>query len=205
MEFPAGFRSQMEIGIAMAQFGYVRVSSDDQNTDRQLSELSLDRLFVDHASGKDTKRPELQNLLTHLRAGDVVYVHSMDRLARNLQDLLKLVEEITAKKANLVFVKENLTFKPDRDTSPMSMLLLQLLGAVAQFERSLIRERQREGITKAKTRGVYKGRTPVPEDKLKEGLRLFQTGTSVVKAASYVGIGKSTLYKYIAQNQSLHN
>lgn len=81
----------------------------------------------------------------------------------------------------------------------MAVLLFQLLGAVAQFERSLIKERQREGIVKAKARGAYKGRTPIDETKLKEALRLCETGTSVVKAAQYLGIGKSTLYNYIAK------
>lgn len=202
MEFPAEFRFLMEFLIAMAKFGYVRVSSDGQNTERQLADLTLDRLFVDHASGKDTNRPELQNLLTHLRNGDEIYVHSMDRLARNLQDLLRLVEKITSAQATLVFVKENLTFSPDKESSPMAVLLLQLLGAVAQFERSLIKERQREGIEKAKARGAYKGRVPIDEAKLKEAIRLCETGTSVVKAAKYLGIGKSTLYNYIAKAKS---
>lgn len=188
----------------MATFGYVRVSSCDQNTSRQLADLQLDRLFVDHASGKDTERPELGNLLTHLRKGDVVYVHSMDRLARNLQDLLSLVEQITNAQATLVFVKENITFTPDTESSPMNVLLLQLLGAVAQFERSLIKERQREGIARAKARGVYKGRIPVDNEKLKEALRLYDTGTSAVKAAAYLGIGKSTLYNYIAKQKATH-
>lgn len=195
----------MEFNLAMAKFGYIRLSPNDQNTERQLADLQLDRLFVDHASGKDTNRPKLQNLLTHLRKGDVIYVHSMDRLARNLQDLLKLVEKITTAQATLIFVKENLTFSPDKKSSPMAVLLLQLLSAVAQFERILIKERQREGIEKAKARGAYKGRAPIAEDKLKEALRLYETGTSVVKAAQYLGIGKSTLYNYLAKSKGIRN
>lgn len=133
----------------MAIFSYVRVSSDGQSTERQLADLKLDRIFVDHASGKNTNRPELQNFLTHLRKGDVIYIHSMDRLAWNPQDLLKLVEKITSVQTTLIFVKENLTFSPGKESSPTAVLLLQLLGAVAQFERSLIKERQHEEHTKA--------------------------------------------------------
>lgn len=166
----------------MAKFSYVRVNSDGQNTERQLAGLSVDQLFVDYASGKDTNRPELQNLLSHLHKGDVIYVHSMDRLARNLQDLLRLVEKITSAQATLIFVKENLMFSSDKESSSKAILLLQLLGAVAQFERYLIKERQREGVEKAKARGAYKGRAPIDEAKLKEALRLCKTGTLVVKA-----------------------
>lgn len=182
----------------MTRLGYLRVSSSGQNTERQLADLQLDKIFEDYASGKDTNRPQLKALLAQLRAKDKVYVHSMDRLARNLQDLLQLVEQITEVGASVTFVKENLTFDPDKENSPMSVLLLQLLGAVAQFERSLIKERQREGIAKAKERGVYKGRKPVPTKKLEEAIQLTSKGLSVVQAAKVVGIGKSSLYKYLA-------
>lgn len=185
----------------MAEFGYKRVSSDCQTTESQLIDLNIDQLFVDHVSGKDTSRPELQNLLCRV---DVIYVHSMDRLARNLQNLLEFVEKITSAQATLVFVQENLTFSPDRKSSPMAVLLLQLLGEVAQFEQSLIRERQREGIMKTKARGAYKGRRPIDETKLKKALRQCETGTSVVKAAQYLGIGKSTLYNYLAKQKANH-
>jgi DNA invertase Pin-like site-specific DNA recombinase len=138
--------------------GYVRVSSVDQNTDRQLSGIEdLDRTFVDKASGKNTDRPELTQLLRYVRDGDTVVVHSMDRLARNVGDLRRLVDELTARGVTVEFVKEKLTFTGAED-SPFSTLMLNLLGAVAEFERSLIKERQREGIEAAKRRGVYSGR-----------------------------------------------
>ena len=131
--------------------GYIRVSSVEQNTDRQLEGQELDKVFTDRASGKDTKRPQLQAALDYLREGDELVVHSMDRLARNLDDLRRIVLDLTKKGVHVRFVKENLTFSGE--DSPMSNLLLSLLGAVAEFERSMIRERQREGIALAKKKG----------------------------------------------------
>ena len=136
--------------------GYVRVSSVEQNTDRQLEGVEFDRVFTDKASGKDTKRPALEELLRFVREGDVVIVHSIDRLARNLPDLRRIVEDLTGRSVQLRFVKENLTFSGD--DSPMSTLLLSVMGAFAEFERALIRERQLEGIAIAKKKGAYKGR-----------------------------------------------
>ena len=127
--------------------GYVRVSTLEQNTDRQLEQLkqhSLDELFTDYASGKDIARPQLQAALKHLRKGDCLIVTSMDRLARNLDDLRKLVKELTSKSIKITFIKENLTF--GEDDSPISNLLLSVVGAFAEFERSLIRERQRDEL-----------------------------------------------------------
>ena len=138
--------------------GYVRVSSVDQNTDRQLDGVQLDRCFTDKASGKDTKRPQLEALVSFVRQGDTVVVHSMDRLARNLDDLRKLVSTLTKRGIKVQFVNESLTFSGE--DSAMAMLLLSMLGAVAEFERSLIKERQREGIAIAKAKGVYLGRKP---------------------------------------------
>ncbi len=126
--------------------GYIRVSSLDQNTERQLEGVELDKVFTDRASGKeDTARPQLQAFaLDYLRDfGDLLLVHSMDRLARSLDDLRKIVLDLTKKGVHVQFVNENLTFTGE--DSPMSNLLLSLLGAVAEFERSMIRERQREG------------------------------------------------------------
>jgi DNA invertase Pin-like site-specific DNA recombinase len=136
--------------------GFIRVSTLDQNTVRQLEGETLDRVFTDKASGKDQNRPELDALIQYVRDGDTVLVHSMDRLARNLDDLRAIVRRITEKKAQVRFVHENLTFTGD--DSPMATLMLSVMGAFAEFERSLIRERQREGIALAKARGVYKGR-----------------------------------------------
>ena len=145
------------------RIGYVRVSTLDQNEKRQLEGLVLDLVFMDKASGRDTARPELTELLRFARDGDTVVVHSMDRLARNLDDLRALVQGLTRKGVRVEFVKESLVFTGE--DSPMANLMLSVMGAFAEFERSLIRERQREGIALAKQRGAYKGRnkTLTPE------------------------------------------
>src|SRR5450755_2906503 len=136
--------------------GYVRVSSFDQNPERQLEDVDLDRTFSDKASGKDAKRPQLEALMTFVRAGDTVVVHSMDRLARNLDDLRQIVQTLTRRGIRIEFVKEHLAFTGE--DSPMANLMLSVMGAFAEFERALIRERQREGIALAKQRGAYRGR-----------------------------------------------
>jgi DNA invertase Pin-like site-specific DNA recombinase len=142
--------------------GYVRISSVGQNPARQqaqLEGLELDRIFEDRMSGKNTERPALQAMLAHVREGDTVVVHSLDRLGRSLTDLRQLVAGMTAKGITVKFLKENLTFTGE--ANPMQELLLNLLGSVAEFERALIRERQTEGIELAKLKGdVYKGRKP---------------------------------------------
>lgn len=137
------------------RIGYIRVSSTDQNPDRQLEGVETDKLFIDHASGKDTQRPQLEAMLAYAREGDVVVVHSMDRLARNLDDLRRLVQQLTRRGISVTFLKESLTFTGS--DSPMAQLLLSVMGAFAEFEQALIRERQKEGIALAKKNGVYKG------------------------------------------------
>lgn len=126
------------------RLGYVRVSSVGQHPDRQLDGLALDRLFTDHASGKDTQRPQLAALLQFARDGDTVVVHRRDRLARNRDDLRRLAHGLTQRGVRVEFLKEGLTFTGD--DAPMARLLLSVLGAFAEFERALLRERQREGI-----------------------------------------------------------
>ena len=117
--------------------GYIRVSSFEQNPERQLEGVQCDKTFIDQASGKDTQRPELDALLGYVRDGDKIIVHSMDRLARNLDDLRRLVQQLTARHVTIQFVKENLTFTGE--DSPMANLLLSVMGAFAEFERALIR------------------------------------------------------------------
>ena len=180
--------------------GYIRVSSADQNIARQKVELEkyeLDKLYVDHASGKSTtQRPQLQLMIDYVRDDDEVFVLSMDRLARNLEDLLRLVNELQNKGVIVHFLKENLTFSPG-SSDPMSKMLLSVMGAVAEFERALIRERQREGIAQAKARGVYKGRKPLAKEKIEEALRLIQSGEPKQAVAKQLGISRTSLYKYI--------
>ena len=167
------------------KIGYTRVSTLDQKTARQLVGLPLDRVFEEKASGKNIgDRPVLQEMLSYIREGDDLYVHSMDRLARNLEDLLRLVTMITEKGVTLHFVKENLIFEAKAKASPFNKLLLGLLGAVSQFERELILERQREGIALAKARGAYKGRKrKVTKTLIEQAKEEIESGMSATAVA----------------------
>ena len=139
--------------MAGQRIGYIRVSSYEQNPERQLDGVALDHAFTDRASGKDVQRPQLEALMRFVGQGDTVVVHSMDRLARNLDYLRRLVSTLTERGICIEFIKEQLTFTGE--DSPMANLMLSVMGAFAEFERALIRERQREGIALAKQRGAY--------------------------------------------------
>ena len=175
----------------MATVGYIRVSTVDQNTDRQLDGYTLDKVFEDKCSGKDTKRPALQQLIEYVREGDTVVVHDISRMARNLEDLLSLVKMFNAKGVAVRFHKENLSFTGE--DSPMQQLMLSMLGAVYQFERSMILERQREGIQQAKAAGKYKGGKPrVNTEEIKAAL---ESGMSIRKVAESLNVGISTVQR----------
>ena len=178
------------------RIGYVRVSSFDQNPDRQLESVPVARVFTDKASGKDTKRPELEMLLAFVRDGDTVVVHSMDRLARNLDDLRRLVQELTKRGVRIEFIKECLTFTGE--DSPMANLMLSVMGAFAEFERALLRERQREGITLAKQRGVYRGRKrSLNAEQISEMKRRIAGGEEKAQVARDMGVSRETVYQYL--------
>lgn len=178
------------------EVGYVRVSSVLQNTARQLEGVALDKLFEDRASGKDTQRPQLEACLAHLREGDTLHVHSMDRLARNVDDLRSMVKGLTGRGVVVKFHKEGLKFTGE--DSPMANLLLSMLGAVAEFERALILERQREGIAVAKGKGVYKGRKPSLNAERAGELRArAAAGENKSKLAREYKISRDTLYAYL--------
>lgn len=182
--------------------GYIRVSSLDQNTERQLDGLDLDETFVDKASGKDRHRPQLTAALKHLRKGDVLVVHSMDRLARSLPDLRAVVAELTGRGVAVEFVKENLTFTGGENA--MASLMLNVMGAFAEFERSLLLERQREGIAIAKREGRYKGRKPsLTTERAEELRRRVAAGEKRAALAREFGISRETLYQYIRAKGSL--
>jgi len=177
-------------------FGYIRVSTLDQNAIRQLDDEHLDRAFTDKASGKDQNRPELAKLIDYARDGDTVLVHSMDRLARNLDDLRAIVRQLTDKKVQVRFVKENLTFTGD-DTA-MATFLLSVMGAFAEFERALIRERQREGIALAKKAGVYKGRSrALSHEQAAEVAKRAAAGEAKAALAREFGVSRQTIYEYL--------
>ncbi|EQB0377757.1 recombinase family protein (plasmid) [Hafnia alvei] len=181
------------------RIGYIRVSSFDQNPERQLDQTQVDKVFVDKASGKDTQRPELDSLLSFVRDGDIVVVHSMDRLARNLDDLRRLVQKLTHKGVRIEFVKECLTFTGE--DSPMANLMLSVMGAFAEFERSLIHERQREGIALARLRGAYRGRKKsLSSEQQIEVRRRAMDGEKKAQLAREFGISRETLYQYLKQS-----
>ena len=178
------------------RIGYVRVSTFDQNVDRQLDGQSLDRIFTDKASGKDVNRPQLDAMLAFAREGDTVVIHSMDRLARNLDDLRKLVQSLTKRGIRIEFVKESLAFSGEE--SPMANLMLSVMGAFAEFERALIRERQREGIAVARQRGAYRGRKRSLSDEMVAELhRRVDAGERKAAIARDLGISRETLYQYL--------
>lgn len=178
------------------RIGYIRVSTTDQNHERQLDGLKLDKYFMDEASGKDTNRPQLTAMLDYVRDGDIIYVHSMDRLARNLDDLRRLVNQLTEQKIRIEFLKEGLCF--DGDDTPISKLLLSVMGAFAEFERALIKERQMEGIALAKKKGLYKGRKPsLSSEQVATIKPRLANGDTKTQIAKDLGISRETLYQYL--------
>jgi DNA invertase Pin-like site-specific DNA recombinase len=190
--------------------GYIRVSSDDQNEARQLDGQNLDVTFTDKASGKNADRPKLQAMITHVRAGDTVMVHSMDRLARSVIDLRKIVDELVNKGVHVHFVKENLKFKKPSSEEKgsddlMADLMLSVMGAIAEFERGIIGERQREGINLAKKLTgkdkVYLGRkhslSAVQAADLK---KRADTGEPKAGLAREFGISRAALYVYLGRD-----
>jgi DNA invertase Pin-like site-specific DNA recombinase len=178
------------------KIGYIRVSSGEQNTARQLDGVVLDKVFTDTCSGHSTNRPQLAIMLDFIREGDTVIVHSMDRLARNLDDLRRMVKQLTNKKVKISFIKENLTFTGE--DSSMAQLLLSIMGAFAEFERALIKERQAEGIAIAKKAGKYRGRSKcLTEEQVNEMKRLVADRYKKTDIAKQFGISRDTLYRYI--------
>lgn len=183
--------------------GYIRVSSLEQNPDRQLADINvkLDKVFIDKSSGKDLNRPQLAALQDFVREGDTIVVHSMDRLARNLDDLRRLVNKWNAASITVRFIKENLTFTAGAK-SPMADLLLSVMGAFAEFERALLRERQLEGIILAKQRGAYKGRKKALNE---EQITILKQYVAAKRSKSQIarefGISRETVYQYLRAHQ----
>lgn len=183
--------------MADQRVGYVRVSTLDQNTVRQLDGIPVDKTYTEKASGKDQKnRPELEDLIGFVRDGDTVLIHSMDRLARNLDDLKQIIGRLTKKGVRVEFVKEALTFTGDDNAA--ATFLLHVMGAFAEFERSLIGERQREGIALAKQRKVYRGRVPALNGaRAAELRRRAADGESKTALAQAFGISRASVYAYL--------
>lgn len=181
--------------------GYVRVSTVDQNPERQIVAIQAalgtepDRWFTDHASGSSTTRPALTAMLTHVRDQDVILVASMDRLARSVVDLDQLVTQLTARGVTIRFLKEALAFQSAGRADPLAVFQLQVMGAFAQLERELIRDRQREGIEAAKARGVYRGRTRrLTAAQVAAARAEVSSGVPKAVVARRLGVARQTLY-----------
>ncbi|MCI8876464.1 MAG: recombinase family protein [Lachnospiraceae bacterium] len=184
----------------MANVAYVRVSTVEQNEERQIKALEkygIDKWFIEKVSGKDTNRPKLNQMLEYVREGDIVYIHDFSRLARSTKDLLGLVERMRDKGVHFVSNKENI------DTStPTGKLMLTMIGAIAEFERENLLERQREGIAIAKSKGKYKGRKAVQIDNFEEYYNRYrQREISKQALAKKLGISRPTLDKLIHSHE----
>lgn len=176
---------------------YVRVSSVDQNTDRQTFDgVLVDKTFTDKCSGGTRNRPALTEMLEYVREGDTIVCHSIDRLARDLQDLMRLVQTLTGRGVGVRFIKEALTFTGDE--SPMQIMILQVMGSFAQFERSIIRERQREGMEAARAKGKIPGRKKaLSPEQIAELHSRIAANEPKAKIARDLGISRETLYSYL--------
>lgn len=187
--------------ISGQKVGYARVSSKDQNLERQTAALKKEkcfRIFDDTVSGSSTDRPGLDGALNYVRPGDQLVVMSMDRLARSLIDLHRLVDELTSQDISVKFLKEGQTYS--LNSTPIAKLMLGLLGSVAEFERAIIRERQAEGIARAKARGVYKGRAKaLTDEQLAQAREWVDAGVPKAEVARRLGIGRTTLYNYLSR------
>ncbi|MBE92382.1 MAG: resolvase [Idiomarina sp.] len=178
----------------MQRIAYIRVSSADQNTERQLDGVSYDREFVDKCSGGLKQRPALDRLMEHIREGDTVLVHSIDRMARNLRHLLELIDTFKDKGVTVEFVKESMRFTPD-SSNPMQDLMLRVMGAVGEFEKALINERQREGIAKAKAKGIYTGgKRRINHERV---MALYEGGQKKAAIARQLGVHWRTIHRII--------
>ena len=182
------------------RIGYIRVSTEEQNPARQLEGLVLDKTFIEYASGKNTDRKQLALLLEYVREDDQVYVHSMDRMARNVRDLCRLVDELVEKNVQVHFMRENLIFNGKQDA--ISRLMLSIMGAVAEFELARIKERQAEGIRLAQKAGKYKGRPKSLTQEQANQIRIEYHGSrkSMSEIARAYGVSHSTVHRHLKQS-----
>jgi len=178
--------------------GYRRVSTTEQNFDRQ--DLgAVEKMFEEKVSGKNTDRQALQEMIDFVRSGDAVVVYSIDRLARDLRDLQTIIQQLNDKGVSVEFISEHLTFSGAADDA-FAKLQLQMMGAFAEFERSIIKQRQAEGIAKAKAKGVYKGRKKQIDDS--KILELTAQGHSQHQVAELMGITRMSVYRCLKHNRS---
>lgn len=183
---------------------YMRVSTVDQNLARQ-EELreGADRVFEEKASASTRERPQLTAMLNFVREGDAIKVWSIDRLARSLTDLTSIIDELREKKVSITFVKENMTFDASKDADPYQRLQFHMIGAIAEFERSLSKQRQAEGIEKGKARGAYKGRKRVLTDEQVDAIaQKVSDGVTVARVARDYGVSRGTIYAELSKRNA---
>lgn len=177
------------------RIGYIRVSGPDQNPDRQLEGIDLDRRYIDFASGKTIQRKEFEMMMDFAREGDQIIVHSTDRIARNLMDLKKLVTTLNDKGISIEFKKENLYFSPGKEDFRCN-LMLNMLGAFAEFEHAIITERRREGMALARAKGIVGGRRAVlTKEQMQEIRQAIHNHERVQVLAEKYGVSRPTIYK----------
>jgi DNA invertase Pin-like site-specific DNA recombinase len=189
------------------RLGYIRTSTTDQNTARQLDGIPLDKIFTEQLSGKNRERPQLKLCIEFAREGDTLYVHALDRLGRNVRDLMDIVEELTNKGVTVTFMHPNLSFTGDGD-SPINKLLFLLLAGFAEMERNLINERIREGVAVAKREGRYRGRSPAirsSNGKAVEFESLLTQGAKVSEIARRLGVSRQTIYSQLKSRAASQN
>lgn len=175
--------------------GYIRVSSEGQNTDRQLDSVALDKKFIDKISGASKDRPQLNACLAYIRQGDTLHIHSIDRLARSLRDLQELVDGLVQRGITIIFHTERLTFT--NEENPVSTMMLQMLGMIAQFERTLTRKRQREGIDIAKSKGKHLGRPTIDYTRRNEAIELSKQGNNISQISRAMKLSRASIYKLL--------
>lgn len=197
---PLDLNEQQDV-VYGQKVGYARVSSAEQSLDRQIAQLldaGASQIYREKISGSLRHRPQLDEVLRYLRKGDQLLVTSMDRLARSLVDLHAIVDELVRRGVSVRFLREGQTYSAKAD--PIAQLMLGLIGSVAEFERSIIKERQAEGIARAKARGVYKGRAKALTcDQVDKARIWIDQGVPKAQVARRLGIARATLYKYLAE------
>ena len=185
-------------GVFFVKIGYIRVSTQEQNTIRQevlMEALGVDEVYIDRMSGKNTNRPELQKMMEYVRKGDTVIVESISRFARNTRDLLELVEQLTAKGVEFVSKKEAID-----TTTPTGKFMLTVFGAVAELEREYILQRQAEGIAIAKQQGIYQGRRPIVHPDFEKTAALWREGKiTATEAMKRLNMKPSTFYRKVKE------
>ena len=187
------------MSIKGLNIGYIRVSTVEQSEERQqkaLEDKLIDKMYIEKASGKDTNRPKLKEMLDYVREGDTIYIEDFSRLARNVKDLLGIVDQLQAKGVNLISLKENLDLN-----TPQGKLQLTMLGAIYEFERAMIRERQAEGIAIAKAKGKYKGRKKItfPSNWEEVYQKWKRREINGIKAREQLGLKRDTFYNLIKE------